>query len=55
MQYFSEDTMILHPLPRNAEIDPSIDEDKRALYFKQAHNGMWMRMALLYDTILGGR
>ena len=54
MEYFSEDTMILHPLPRNAEIAPEVDDDKRALYFKQAHNGMWMRMALLYDTILGG-
>lgn len=49
---FSKDTMLLHPLPRNAEIDVDVDDDPRALYFKQAHNGMWVRMALLYDTIL---
>ena len=53
MEYFSEDTILLHPLPRNAEIDTDVDDDKRAMYFKQAHYGMWVRMALLYDTILG--
>ncbi|MBO4997598.1 MAG: aspartate carbamoyltransferase [Lachnospira sp.] len=51
---FSEQTILLHPLPRNAEIATDVDDDPRALYFKQAHNGMWVRMALLYDTILNG-
>jgi aspartate carbamoyltransferase catalytic subunit len=38
---------ILHPLPRVDEIDPTIDADPRAAYFRQAHNGMFVRMALL--------
>jgi aspartate carbamoyltransferase catalytic subunit len=38
---------ILHPLPRVDEIDPAIDADPRAAYFRQAHNGMFVRMALL--------
>ncbi len=38
---------ILHPLPRVDEIAPEIDADPRAAYFRQAHNGMLVRMALL--------
>jgi aspartate carbamoyltransferase catalytic subunit len=41
------DTIILHPLPRTAELDKSIDNDPRALYFQQAINGLLVRMALL--------
>ncbi len=44
---FSKDTIVLHPLPRNEEISTDIDDDERAKYFKQAENGMWVRMALL--------
>ena len=39
--------IILHPLPRVNEIDPEIDKDKRAAYFRQAQNGLYIRMALL--------
>jgi len=39
--------MILHPLPRTVEIDKAVDEDPRALYFKQTTNGLFIRMALL--------
>ena len=39
--------MILHPLPRTVEIDKAVDDDPRALYFKQARNGLFVRMALL--------
>jgi aspartate carbamoyltransferase catalytic subunit len=39
--------MILHPLPRTVEIDKAVDEDPRALYFQQAQNGLFVRMALL--------
>lgn len=39
--------MILHPLPRTVEIDPAVDADPRAFYFKQAENGLYVRMALL--------
>ncbi|MEK6631264.1 MAG: aspartate carbamoyltransferase [Acidobacteriota bacterium] len=41
------DAMVLHPLPRTVEIDKDVDEDPRALYFKQAANGLFVRMALL--------
>ena len=42
-----KDAMILHPLPRTLELDKSVDEDPRALYFQQARNGLFVRMALL--------
>jgi len=41
------DLMILHPLPRVNEIAVEVDSDPRALYFKQAKNGMYIRMALI--------
>jgi aspartate carbamoyltransferase catalytic subunit len=39
--------MILHPLPRTVELDKTVDSDPRALYFRQAANGLYVRMALL--------
>ncbi|HYU48157.1 MAG TPA: aspartate carbamoyltransferase [Terriglobales bacterium] len=41
------DAMILHPLPRTVELDKTVDTDPRALYFRQATNGLYVRMALL--------
>jgi len=41
------DALILHPLPRTVELDKTVDGDPRALYFKQAANGLLVRMALL--------
>jgi aspartate carbamoyltransferase catalytic subunit len=41
------DAIIMHPLPRVDEIDPEIDDDTRAAYFRQAQNGVYVRMALL--------
>ena len=46
------DCAILHPLPRRDELDPVIDRDPRAKYWRQERNGMWVRVALL--TILFG-
>ena len=43
-----KDTTILHPLPRVNEIPPSIDSLPNAAYFRQAKNGIPVRMALLY-------
>ena len=43
-------TPILHPFPRDSvvgEIPTEIDSDPRAMYFRQARNGMWARAALL--------
>jgi aspartate carbamoyltransferase catalytic subunit len=37
----------MHPLPRLTEIPPAVDVDPRAWYFRQAGNGMLVRMALL--------
>lgn len=39
--------IIMHALPRITEITPEVDSDKRAAYFRQAQNGLYMRMALL--------
>ncbi len=39
--------MILHPLPRTVELDKTVDDDPRAMYFRQAANGLYIRMALL--------
>lgn len=46
------DLAVLHPLPRVNEIALSVDDDPRAAYFEQAHNGVYVRMALIM-TLLG--
>jgi aspartate carbamoyltransferase catalytic subunit len=38
---------IMHPLPRVDEITTEVDDLPNAAYFRQAHNGMYLRMALL--------
>jgi len=43
--------ILMHPLPRVDEIAPEVDEDPRAAYFRQARNGLHVRMALL-DKLL---
>jgi len=47
------DALILHPLPRTAELDRSVDDDPRALYFRQARNGLFVRMAILTMLLEG--
>jgi len=42
-----DDTIILHPLPRRNEIAVEIDKNKRAKYWEQCENGMWIRIALI--------
>ena len=37
----------MHPLPRGPELDTAVDQDPRAMYWRQERNGMWMRVALL--------
>lgn len=39
--------VIMHPLPRGPEIDLAVDDDPRAVYWRQERNGMWMRVAIL--------
>ncbi len=47
MKQFKKDGVIMHPLPRREEIDPAIDSDPRAKFWRQERNGMWMRVAIL--------
>jgi aspartate carbamoyltransferase catalytic subunit len=47
MQRLPEHAVVMHPLPRVGEIDPLVDADPRAAYFRQARNGVWVRMAVL--------
>jgi len=49
-----KDIIVMHPLPRVTEIDPEVDKTPHAIYFKQAFNGVPIRMALL-ALILGGQ
>ena len=48
-----KDLSILHPLPRVNEISTEVDEDKRAKYFEQAYNGVYIRMALILSLLEG--
>ena len=47
MALAKEDMLVLHPLPRVNEISVEVDADKRAVYFKQARYGVYVRMALI--------
>lgn len=47
-----KDLIVMHPLPRVVEIDPEVDKTHHAVYFKQAFNGVPVRMALL-SLLLG--
>lgn len=47
LKVMKQDSIILHPLPRAGEIAVEVDEDPRAAYFRQAQNGLFVRMALL--------
>lgn len=46
-----EEAIIMHPLPRMGEILPGVDDNPRAKYFKQAENGLYVRMAILYEML----
>lgn len=45
------DLSIMHPLPRVNEISPKVDDDPRAIYFKQVRNGRFVRMALILKLL----
>jgi aspartate carbamoyltransferase catalytic subunit len=51
MKMAKEDLSVLHPLPRVNEISVEIDSDPRAVYFKQAKYGMFVRMALIIKLL----
>ena len=45
------DCIVLHPLPRVDEITMDVDDDPRAMYFKQAKYGMYARMAIILTVL----
>lgn len=51
MEYAKPDMLVLHPLPRVNEISTEIDNDPRAVYFKQAELGVYVRMALIMTLL----
>lgn len=55
MERMKPDAVLLHPLPRNEEIATAVDGDPRAAYFRQAGNGMVIRMALLEWVLADGQ
>lgn len=46
-----EDMLVLHPLPRVNEISIEVDDDPRAVYFKQVQYGVYVRMALILTLL----
>ena len=51
MKYAKKDMYVLHPLPRVNEISAEVDNDPRAVYFKQAKFGVYVRMALIITLL----
>lgn len=51
LDMFGKNLILLHPLPRVNEISTEVDDDPRACYFEQAHNGLYVRMALLLQVM----
>lgn len=47
LKLIKKNAIIMHPLPRINEITPDVDGDPRAVYFEQAQNGVFTRMAIL--------
>ncbi|MCD7922389.1 MAG: aspartate carbamoyltransferase [Clostridiales bacterium] len=51
MDLAPEDMLVLHPLPRVNEISVEVDDDPRAVYFRQAQYGVYVRMALILTLL----
>ena len=51
MELAKQDMLVLHPLPRVNEISVEVDDDPRAVYFKQAQYGVYVRMALILTLL----
>ena len=51
MDLAPEDMIVLHPLPRVNEISVKVDDDPRAVYFKQAQYAVYVRMALILTLL----
>ena len=51
MELAPEDRIVLHPQPRVNEISVEVDDDPRAVYFKQAQYAVYVRMALILTLL----
>ena len=51
MKLAKDDMLVLHPLPRVNEISVEVDDDPRAVYFKQVQYGVYVRMALILTLL----
>ena len=51
MELAPKDMLVLHPLPRVNEISVEVDDDPRAVYFKQVQYGVYIRMALILTLL----
>jgi aspartate carbamoyltransferase catalytic subunit len=50
MDIIKQSAVIMHPLPRREEVSTDIDNEPRAIYWRQMRNGMWIRAALILST-----
>ena len=51
LNLMKRDSILMHPLPRNEEIEIECDSNFRSKYFEQIENGVYIRMALLIDLL----
>jgi aspartate carbamoyltransferase catalytic subunit len=51
LRNMKRNSIVMHPLPRDGEIHPEVDRDLRAVYYKQVHYGICIRMALLCSVL----
>jgi aspartate carbamoyltransferase catalytic subunit len=51
MMQAKQNMLLMHPLPRLAELPTSLDSDPRSAYFRQMRNGLFMRMAILANVM----
>ena len=51
MSLAKENMLVLHPLPRVNEISVEVDDDPRAVYFKQTKYAVYVRMALILTLL----
>ena len=51
MKLAPEDMIVMHPLPRVNEISVDVDDDPRAMYFRQAQYGVYIRQALIMKLL----
>ncbi|OGG94127.1 MAG: aspartate carbamoyltransferase [Candidatus Lambdaproteobacteria bacterium RIFOXYD2_FULL_50_16] len=51
LEHIRPNAIVMHPLPRLEEISAEVDQDPRMVYFDQAANGLWVRMALIKSLL----